>query len=62
MVTGPGAAKEGEVNEINPTDIVVCDYLDYKAWADHELPTFPDIQIDKDQAMDVLLAVTFLGI
>ena len=36
-MTGPGAAEEGEVNLINPTDIstpfpkVVCEYLDYKA-------------------------------
>ena len=31
MMTGPGAADEGEVNEINPTDIVVREYLEYKA-------------------------------
>ena len=36
MMTGPGAAEEGEVNEINLTDIsthilkIVCEYLDYK--------------------------------
>ena len=70
MMTGPGSAEEGEVNEINLTDIsthtlkIVCEYLWYKSfytWPKWEEP-IPDFAIDKDDAIDVLLAANFLDI
>ena len=70
MMTGPGAAEEGEVNEINLTDIstrilkIVCEYLDYKVkhtWPEWEDPIL-DFEIKKEDAIDLLLAVNFLDI
>ena len=69
MMTRPGAA-EGEVNEINLTDIsthtlkIVCQYLDYKevkhTWP--ESSAIPDFEIKKEDAIDVLLVANFLDI
>ena len=71
QMTGPGAAEEREVNEINRTDIsthilkIVCEYLDYKVkhtWPEWEAP-IPDFEIkklQKEDAINVLLAANFL--
>ena len=70
MMTGPGSAEEGEVNEINLTDIsthtlkIVCEYLWYKlkyTWPQWE-DAIPDFEIKKEDAIDVLLAANFLDI
>ena len=70
MMTLPGAAEEGEVNEINLTDIsthtlkIVCEYSDYKVkhtWPEWEA-AIPDFEIKKEDGIDVLLAANFLDI
>ena len=72
ILTGPGAGEEGKAIEINLTNsfysthtlLIVCEYLDYKV--KHTLPQWempiPDFPIDKEDAIEVLLAANFLDI